>query len=98
MREPDVVWDELDACFGPVRTKAERGRRNVAVKQLKEAGASPAEVRIAYQWCRSNFTVFTEMALVSHFGRAQHEQISDEQKLKQVGDVISIVRRMADGE
>jgi len=89
-REPDEIWDALDLRFGPVRTRAERGRRNVAVKQLREAGANPAEVEIAYQWCARNFTVFTEMALVSHFGRAQHEAMP-------VESPISIVRRMADG-
>lgn len=92
MREPDETWDALDLHFGPVRTKAERGRRNVAVKQLKEAGASPLEIAIAYEWCAKNFTVFTEMALVSHFGRAQHEDV------KPVASPISIVRRMAEGE
>jgi hypothetical protein len=90
MREPDIVWDALDLHFGPVRTRAERGRRNVAVKQLKEAGASPEEIAVAYRYCASTFTVFTEMALVSHFGRAQHEAMPKVSP-------ISIVRRMADG-
>jgi len=90
MRERDEIWDELDGLFGPVRTRAERGRRNVAVKQLREAGATPKEVNVAYQWCAKTFTVFTEMALVSHFGRAQHEAMP-------VESPISIVRRMAEG-
>jgi len=90
MREPDPVWDELDSLFGPVRTRSERGRRNVAVKQLREAGATPSEISVAYAWCAKTFTVFTEMALVSHFGRAQHEAMP-------VESPISIVRRMADG-
>ena len=93
MREPDPLWDELDACFGPVRTKAERGRRNVAVKQLREAGASPAEIRTAYEWCARTFTVYTEMAVVSHFGRALHEATEREN----TGNVIDIVRRMSEG-
>ena len=90
MREPDEIWDALDLHFGPVRTKAERGRRNVAVKQLREAGANPDEIAVAFRWCADNFTVFTEMALVSHFGRAQHEAMPKVTP-------ISIVRRMAEG-
>ena len=90
MRPQDEIWNALDLHFGPVRTRAERGRRNVAVKQLKEAGASPEEIRIAYDWCAKSFTIFTEMALVSHLGRAQHEAMP-------VESPISIVRRMADG-
>jgi hypothetical protein len=89
-RDRDEIWDQLDLHFGPVRTKAERGRRNLAVKQLREGGATPEEVTVAYEWCAKTFTVFTEMALVSHFGRAQHESV------KRVESPLSLVRRMAD--
>jgi hypothetical protein len=89
-RQPDPIWDALDLHFGPVRTKSERGRRNVAVKQLREAGADPAEIAVAYAWCAKTFTVFTEMALVSHFGRAQHENVQP------LHSPLSLVRRMAD--
>jgi hypothetical protein len=91
-RPRDEVWDALDLHFGPVRTRAERGRRNVAVKQLKEAGASPEEIRIAFDWCQKSFTIFTEMALVSHLGRALHEDVK-----AAAPTPISLVRRMADG-
>jgi len=90
-RQRDPIWDALDLHFGPVRTNSERGRRNLAVKELREAGASPEEIRVAYLWCDKNFTTFTEMALVSHFGRAQHSNV------KPVESPLSIVRRMADG-
>ena len=89
-RDRDPLWDQLDLHFGPVRTKAERGRRNAAVKELRLAGASPEEVTVAYQWCARTFTVFTEMALVSHFGRAQHEAV------KPAESPLALVRRMAD--
>jgi hypothetical protein len=89
-RPPDPIWDALDLHFGPVRTKAERGRRNLAVSQLREAGAIPEEIAVAYAWCAKNFTVFTEMALVSHFGRAQHESF------KPVASPLAVIRRMAD--
>jgi hypothetical protein len=88
-RPRDEIWDQLDLHFGPVRTKAERGRRNQAVKQLRDAGATPQEVTVAFEWCARTFTVFTEMALVAHFGRAQHEAVAAESPL-------TLVRRMAD--
>jgi len=88
----DEIWDQLDLHFGPVRTKSERGRRNVAVKQLREAGATPEEVTVAYEWCAKTFTVFTEMALVAHFGRAQHENV------KPVENPLAVVRRLAGHE
>jgi len=92
MREPDVIWDALDLHFGPVRTKGERGRRNVAVKELRDAGATPEEIRIAYEWCKKSFTVFTEMAVVQHFGRAQHEAVVP------LETPLSLVRKMAGDE
>jgi hypothetical protein len=90
-REIDPIWDALDLHFGPVRTKGERGRRNVAVKELRDAGATPEEITIAYEWCKKSFTVFTEMALVQHFGRAQHEAVPP------AISPLSLIRRMADG-
>lgn len=90
-RERDVIWDQLDLHFGPVRTKGERGRRNVAVKELRDAGATPEEITIAFQWCEKSFTTFTEVALCQHFGRAQHESI------QRVVTPLSLVQRMADG-
>lgn len=93
-RPPDPIWDALDLHFGPVRTKSERGRRNVAVKELRDAGATPDEIRVAYEYCRKHFTVFTEMALCQHFGRAQNEHIN----ASLITNPLSLVRRMAEGE
>lgn len=76
MPEPrvDEVWDALEAEFGSVRTKSERGRRNVAVKELREAGATTEEIKIAADYCRRNFTYFTEKALCSWLSKALDEQ------------------------
>lgn len=73
-RSRDEVWDALEAEFGPVRTKSERGRRNSAVKELKEAGATTEEIQIAAKYCRQNFTYFTEKALCSWLSKALEEQ------------------------
>lgn len=72
-RERDPIWDALTEHFGQVRTKDERGRRNAAVKQLREAEATPEEIKIAYEYCETRFTHFSEMALCNWFSRALHE-------------------------
>lgn len=73
MRERDLVWDALTDAFGEVRTTSERSRRNRAVKELKEADATPAEIAIAVEFCRRNFTSYTEMAVCNWLSRALHE-------------------------
>lgn len=70
----DETWDALEEEFGPVRTKSERGRRNAAVKELKDAGATPEEIKISAEYCRRNFTHFTEKALCSWLSRALQDQ------------------------
>lgn len=90
-KERDPIWDSLDLHFGPVRTKSERGRRNLAVMELREAGASAEEIAVAYRWCQKSFTTFTEMALVNHFGRALHEAVQP------AVSPLALVRKMADG-
>ncbi len=73
MREPDPIWDALTAAFGEVRTPSERGRRNRAVRELKEAKATPEEIEIAVAFCRKNFTSYTEMAVCNWLSRSLHE-------------------------
>ena len=73
-RPRDEIWDALEAEFGPVRTKTERGRRNAAVKELKDAEATPEEIAVCVAYCRRNFTHFTEMALCSWLSRSLQEQ------------------------
>lgn len=70
----DEVWDALEEAFGPVRTKDERGRRNRACRQLREAGATPEEIQVAVDYCERNFTIFTEMAVCGWLSRALHER------------------------
>lgn len=75
MREKDELWEALTEHFGPVRTPSERGRRNKAVKELREAEATPEEIAIAVEFCRKSFTYFTEMALCNWFSQALREQM-----------------------
>lgn len=72
-RKPDLIWDTLTEFFGEPRTKSERGRRNSAVRELREAGATAEETQIVIDYCQRNFTSFTEMALCSWLTRALKE-------------------------
>lgn len=72
-RPRDLIWDALTEHFGEVRTRDERGRRNKAVKQLKEAEATPEEIAITVDYCKRNFTTFTELAICGWLSRALHE-------------------------
>lgn len=87
----DEIWDALTEHFGEVRTPRDRGRRNVAARELREAGASAEEIAIAYAYCAKNFTTFTEIAISAHFGRAQHEAA------RPAVSPLALVRKMADG-
>ena len=73
-RPPDEVWDTLTELFGEVRTKSERGRRNRAVGELRDAKATTEEIRVAYDFCKRNFTSFSEIALCNWLSRSLHEQ------------------------
>jgi hypothetical protein len=88
-RLPDEIWDALTEHFGDVRTKDERGRRNAAVKQLREAGATPEEIRVTFEFCEARFTSFTEMALCSWLSRALHEASKQDKR----GDFLRLLRR-----
>lgn len=72
-RPVDPIWDALTEAFGDVRTPSERARRNRAVKELRVAQATPEEIEVAVDFCRRNFTSFTEMAVCSWLSRALHE-------------------------
>jgi hypothetical protein len=90
-RPTDDVWDALEHHFGPVRTQSERGRRNLAVRELREAGALKEEIAVAYRFCAENFTTFTELALAKHFSRAQHLLAQ-----KEAAPNLSLVRKMTE--
>lgn len=79
MREPNEVWDVMEECFGPVRTKSERMRRGKAVSELRAATVTAAELRIAYAYCERRFTHFSEFALCNWISRAlkEHSESQD---------------------
>jgi hypothetical protein len=87
-RERCPIWDELDSCFGPCRTKTEGTLRGKVVRELKEAGATAEEVRITYDWCKRHFDPFTEMALLKYLSRAQHEAMPQT-------DNVTAIRKLA---
>lgn len=72
-RPRDEIWDTITEHFGEPRTQSERKRRNGAVRELREAGATPEEVAIVIDYCRRNFNSYTEMALCSWLTRALQE-------------------------
>jgi hypothetical protein len=45
VRERDPLWDALAAELGEPATQSERGRRNRALVELREVGATPEEIR-----------------------------------------------------
>jgi len=91
-RPRDEIWDALEERFGPVPSPSGRGLRNAAVRELREANATPEQIGIAFVWCQKSFgdTFFTEMAVAKYFGRALFEWS------KPVESSLSVVRRMAE--
>ena len=79
-RPPDPLWDELTKHFGDARTKDERSRRNAALKQLRDAEATPEELRVTFEFCQARFTSFTEMALCGWLSRALHEASKNDKR------------------
>lgn len=75
--ERDEVWDTLTEYFGEPLTKSARGRRNGAVKELRDAGLTAEQIRVGIDYCKRNFTHFTEMAVCMWIGRALHEKRED---------------------
>jgi len=84
MRTTDELWDTLTECFGQAKTSRERGRRNLAVQELREAEATPEQVRIAYIYCKRTFPRFTELAVCAHFSRALLEASSNRETLPEM--------------
>lgn len=70
----DPLWDALEEEFGKVRTKSERGRRNAAVRELREAEVTPEEIRVTIDYCHRNFTSFSEKAICNWLSRSLHEE------------------------
>jgi hypothetical protein len=88
-RERDEIWDQLEVHFGPVSNDANRSLRNQAVKLLRQSGATPEWIAIAYGWCQKNFTTFTEVAVAKYYDRALHDYA------QVVVSPLALVRKMA---
>lgn len=69
-RPVDEVWEVLEEMFGVVRTRSERGRRNRAVSELREAGATVLEIRQTYRYCQRQYTHFKELAICTNLTAA----------------------------
>lgn len=69
IRKPDELWDTLVDELGEPATRTERGKRNDAVKQLRDAGATPGEVRLRMARYRRRWpqVELTDQALVKHW-------------------------------
>lgn len=61
-RKRDELWDALVAELGDVSTKTERGERNGAVKELREAGATADEIHLR---CRAYRRRWPEITLTA---------------------------------
>lgn len=61
-RAKDELWDTLVQELGPVETETERGRRNKALKQLRDIGATPS---LVHQRCDAYRRHFPEAALTA---------------------------------
>ena len=67
----DELWDVLVEQLGDVSTKNERAKRNGAVKQLRDVGATPDEVRRRCDAYRIRWpgADLTDMALVNQWSQ-----------------------------
>jgi len=61
-RKKDDLWDALEDELGPVETESERGRRNKALKELRDIGAT---VDLVHQRCDAYRRHFPEAALTA---------------------------------
>lgn len=75
-RPRDELWDALTEACGPVSTKSERGRRNAALRELRDIGATPDEIRwrsdaLKRRWPDIDFTA---TSLVANWSIAERPQ------------------------
>lgn len=64
----DHLWDELAEHLGTPRTKTERGKRNTAIKQLRDANVTAEEVQTMIRNYPNVFprAAMTDIALAKH--------------------------------
>lgn len=70
-RKRDPLWDVCDEVFGKTTTRSEASRRGKELKQLREIGASPDDLRLVasrYQREHPQWT-FSLGAVLSHWTR-----------------------------
>jgi hypothetical protein len=77
-RPRDLVWDSLEALFGPVgdgKSNA-RSKRNAAVRDLKGFGATAETIEaVARTWPRAmpEGALMTDVALATHYPQLAHQ-------------------------
>ena len=61
-RPRDVLWDAFVAELGEPESRSERGRRNAALKELREIGATPDALRAR---CKAHRRLWPDCALTA---------------------------------
>lgn len=69
LRPRDPLWDSLEEEFGRPSNANERGKRNRAVKLLRESGATPDEIRLRCDRYRTGWphVTLTPLALANNW-------------------------------
>lgn len=101
-RKRDVIWDALVAAGWPSPlTRGERGRMNAAVRQLREAGATPQQVAArSAALRRKDWADMTVMALVMHWSALGQEEAKqgrrrDAEWVAPIPEPVSLEQRAA---
>lgn len=68
-RQRNEIWDALTELFGPAETRSAQGIRGKVVRSLKEAGATPHDVKMRARAWPHKFpsATLTEFALEKHW-------------------------------
>lgn len=96
-RKPDPLWDVFERELGPVANKAERSKRNAALKLLREAGATPGELvvrigRYKRLWPGITLTehgVASNWTLLETLGHSIRSESEDEREQRILADLAS---------
>lgn len=96
LRPRDEIWDALEAELGPVATKSERGKRNQAVKQLRDIAATADDVHAKCRAYRLRWPTveITDQALVKHWSTV--ELALPQGRPLSAGDLYAIAEQMRD--
>lgn len=68
-RPPDLIWDALEQILGPVTNDMARGKRNKAVKALRQSGATPVAISYRARRYRQLYpgAALTDLALAAQW-------------------------------